>query len=160
MVDVVDRETRSRMMAGIQGKHTRPEVFVRRGLHAMGYRYRLHVRGLPGRPDLVFPSRRCVIFVNGCFWHGHSCPLFKWPSTRRDWWRAKITATRRRDRLARRRLQQEGWRVLTIWECALKGSRRQDPDKLLAEAALWLDGDCPLHEIGGAGGRAGLRKKK
>ena len=150
MADVVDAATRSRMMAGIRGRDTRPELVIRRGLHARGYRYRLHSRRLPGRPDLAFASRKAVIFVQGCFWHGHGCPLFKWPATRAEWWRAKIEATRERDRTARDRLAAMGWRQLRVWECALKGPRRRDPDAVLDEVAAWLDGDEPERDTRGA----------
>ena len=160
MADIVDRETRSRMMSGIQGKNTRPEMLVRQGLHARGYRYRLHGKALAGRPDLVFRSRRAVIFVNGCFWHGHHCHLFKWPSTRQEWWREKINGTRRRDRIARATLNEQSWRVLTVWECALKGRYRLQPDEVIELAARWLDSDDPLHEIRGTGRAGSVRKKK
>ncbi|MGI9516567.1 MAG: very short patch repair endonuclease [Pirellulaceae bacterium] len=149
MVDVVSQETRSRMMAGITGKDTRPEVQIRQGLHARGFRFRLHQKGLPGRPDLVFASRQSVIFVNGCFWHGHRCHLFKWPSTRREWWRDKINGTRRRDRSAIKELTEDGWRVLTIWECALKGKTRKPYESVIDQAARWLDGRKQVHEITG-----------
>ncbi len=149
MTDVVDALTRSRMMAGITGKDTRPEMLVRRALHAAGYRYRLHDRELPGRPDLVFVSRRAVIFVNGCFWHGHRCRLFKWPSTRKAWWREKINTTRRRDRRAIRKLTRDGWRVLTIWECALKGRERRPLHHVVLQTSRWLEGKKPVHEIRG-----------
>ena len=155
MVDVVSQETRSRMMAGITGKDTRPEVLIRQGLHARGFRFRLHQQDLPGKPDLVFASRRSVIFVNGCFWHGHGCHLFKWPSTRREWWRDKINGTRRRDRRAIRELTADDWRVLTIWECALKGKTRRPHETVINQVARWLDGKKPVHEITGRQLRAG-----
>jgi DNA mismatch endonuclease (patch repair protein) len=149
MADIVDAFTRSRMMAGITGKNTRPELQVRRALHAAGYRYRLHDRGLPGRPDLVFATRRAVMFINGCFWHGHDCELFRWPGTRQSWWREKIKATRRRDRRAVRTLLADDWRVLTIWECALKGRQRRPADQVLRQIVRWLEGRKPCHEIRG-----------
>lgn len=149
MPDVVDAPTRSRMMSGIRGRDTKPELLIRRGLHARGYRYRLHARTLPGRPDLAFPSRKAAIFIHGCFWHGHGCPLFKWPSTRAEWWRAKIEGNRARDRAVRAELADMGWRQLRVWECALKGRQRRDPDALLGLVAEWLDGCDPDHELGG-----------
>ena len=97
MTDVVDRETRSRMMAGIRGKDTKPELTIRKAIHARGFRYRIHDRRLPGKPDMVFPRYRAVILVNGCFWHGHNCHLFKWPSTRVDFWKTKIERNREKD---------------------------------------------------------------
>ena len=150
MPDVVDAPTRSRMMSGIRGRDTKPEMLIRRGLHARGYRYRLHARTLPGRPDLAFPSRKAAIFIHGCFWHGHGCPLFKWPSTRAEWWRAKIEGNRARDRAVRAELAGMGWRQLRVWECALKGRQRRDPDALLGLIAEWLDGCDPDRELGGA----------
>lgn len=150
MPDVVDAPTRSRMMSGIRRRDTKPELLIRKGLHARGYRYRLHPRTLPGKPDLAFPSRKAAIFIHGCFWHGHGCPLFKWPSTRAEWWRAKIEGNRARDRAVRAELAGMGWRQLRVWECALKGRQRRDPDALLDLVADWLDGCDPDCETGGA----------
>lgn len=149
MTDVVDRKTRSRMMAGIRGKDTRPEMLIRQGLHQAGFRYRLHNPQLPGRPDLVFSSRRAVILINGCFWHGHRCHMFKWPSTRQQWWRDKINGTRKRDRKATSQLLNDDWRVLTIWECSLKGSTRRPLDQVIAQTIRWLEGKKQVHEISG-----------
>ena len=145
MADVVDAATRSRMMAGIRGKDTRPEMILRRGLHARGFRYRLHDRRLPGSPDLVFPGRRAVIFIHGCFWHGHGCYLFRLPTTRREFWEAKIEGNRARDDAAEATLLANGWRVLTIWECALKGRERLPVDEVLDRAAGWL-ANGPIRE--------------
>ena len=126
------------MMAGIRGKDTRPEMILRRGLHARGFRFRLHDRRLPGSPDLVFPGRRAVIFVHGCFWHGHACPLFRLPATRQAFWRAKIEGNVARDATAEAALRADGWRVLTVWECALKGRGRMPVEAVLECAAGWL----------------------
>src|SRR3546814_19210603 len=93
MADVHDAATRRRNMAAIKGSHTKPELLIRKALHAAGLRYRLHVKDLPGKPDLVFPRPRAVVFVTGCFWHGQDCHRFKWPAPRTDFWRAKITRT-------------------------------------------------------------------
>lgn len=136
------------MMAGIRSANTRPEMLVRRGLHALGYRYRLHVRQLPGKPDLVFPSRRAVIFVHGCFWHGHGCSLFRWPSTRQEFWRSKIGANIARDGMTRERLIGTGWRVLELWECALRGRDRQPVETVLAACAKFIDGSDMQATIG------------
>lgn len=153
MADVVDAATRSRMMAGIRGKDTRPEMILRRGLHARGFRYRLHDRRLSGSPDLVFPGRRAVIFIHGCFWHGHGCHLFRLPATRQEFWRAKIEGNRARDEATEAALLNDGWRVLTIWECALKGRERLPVDEVLDRAANWL-ANGPIKEtiVGGANG--------
>lgn len=138
MSDVVDPKKRSEMMAGIGGKDTKPELIIRKGLHAQGFRYRLHDRKLPGKPDLVFPQYKSVILINGCFWHGHGCHLFKWPSTRKGFWRDKINGTVDRDRRNKLALETDGWRILTIWECALKGKTRLSADDLILSAARWI----------------------
>lgn len=147
--DVVDALTRSRMMSGIRGRDTKPEMVIRKGIHARGYRYRLHDRSLPGTPDLVFPSRKAAIFVHGCFWHGHGCSLFKWPSSRAEWWRAKIEGNRARDETVRAEIASMGWRQFRVWECALKGRQRRDTGELLDLVAGWLEGCDPDQEAGG-----------
>ena len=137
--DIVDAATRSRMMAGIRSTNTKPEMTVRHGLHHRGFRYRLHDRRLPGRPDLVLPRHRAAVFVHGCFWHGHDCPLFRWPRTREDFWRSKITGNQQRDRKNIAALKEANWRVLTIWECALRGTSEPAREALLDGAALWIE---------------------
>jgi DNA mismatch endonuclease (patch repair protein) len=111
-------------MAAVKSKDTGPELIVRRLIHKLGYRYRLHVRELPGTPDLVFPSRRKIILVSGCFWHGHSCGRCRLPSSRRAYWVAKIDRNKRRDRMTAVALRQLGWQVWTIWECQLRNVKR------------------------------------
>lgn len=138
-------------MSGIRGDNTKPELIIRRLLHHEGFRYRLHVRSLPAKPDIVFPRYRAVIQINGCFWHGHNCHLFKWPSTRPAFWKKKITGNRDRDKRNRRALKRLGWRVLTIWECALKGKRRLPPQLLTKQIANWLTIDQGSAEIRGSG---------
>ncbi|NWL34092.1 very short patch repair endonuclease [Paenarthrobacter nitroguajacolicus] len=123
--DLLTREQRSRNMSKIRGKNTKPELLVRRLLHAKGYRYRLHGKAgtaqLPGHPDLVFAGRRKVIFVNGCFWHFHECKAGQHaPAANAEFWEAKRTRTRERDALQREQLEAAGWKVLTVWECQLK----------------------------------------
>jgi len=149
MVDVVDRLTRSRMMAGIRGKDTRPELLIRKALFRQGFRYRLHDRRLPGHPDLVFPRYGAVIFVHGCFWHRHRCHLFKWPKTRRQFWKKKLNGNVRTDRRNYARLEEQGWRILTIWECALKGRTRRSPEKIMAQVSRWLERGSRNLEIAG-----------
>lgn len=118
MPDVMTPEQRSRCMASIRSKNTRPELTVRSLVHRMGYRFRLHRRELPGKPDLVFVSRRSVIFVHGCFWHQHAgCRLASKPATRAEFWKGKFEANLSRDSRVRRKLIAMGWRVLVIWEC-------------------------------------------
>jgi DNA mismatch endonuclease (patch repair protein) len=108
-------------MSRIKGKNTKPEILVRKFLFANGFRYRLHVKNLPGKPDIVLPKYKTVIFVNGCFWHGHKgCRYFLLPKTRTEWWLQKISDTQSRDKLAKQELENLGWKVIVIWECELK----------------------------------------
>ena len=149
VADVVPRQKRSQMMAGIKGKNTLPELALRRGLHARGFRFRLHRRDIPGVPDLVFPSRQAVLFAHGCFWHHHSCHLFKWPSTRREFWRDKIGRNVTRDESVAKDLSSQGWRVGVVWECALKGRTRRSLEEVLNECVDWLKSDRNTMEITG-----------
>ena len=119
MADIVDKATRSRMMSAIKGKNTKPELLVRKALHANGFRFRLHDKKLPGKPDIVLPKYKTVIFVHGCFWHGHECKNFRWPKTRKSWWRKKIEGNRSRDRRQNKQLTKSGWTCVTIWECKI-----------------------------------------
>ena len=119
-MDRVTREQRSKMMAAVRSKDTKPERFIRRELHAQGYRFRLHRRDLPGKPDIVFPSRQSAIFVNGCFWHGHDCPAGALPATRLEFWESKIGQNKDRDAKNRSKLEAAGWNVLVVWECDLR----------------------------------------
>lgn len=119
MADTLTPEGRSARMALIRAKDTKPEMAVRRLIHGMGYRYRLHRRDLPGRPDMVFPGRRKVIFVHGCFWHRHDCRFGRLPKSRLDFWEPKLEANRRRDGDAQARLSAMGWQYLVVWECQI-----------------------------------------
>ena len=148
MADVVDPATRSRMMSGIRGKNTRPELLIRKALHARGFRYRLHC-DLPGKPDICLPRYRAVIFVHGCFWHGHDCHLFKWPKTRPEFWREKIGRNRRVDMVAEQALAEVGWRQAVIWECAIKGRTRLSLEDVISTSADWLVSGEPRLEIRG-----------
>lgn len=149
MPDVVAPHVRSRMMAGIRGRDTKPELILRSGLHRAGFRYRIHVRDIPGRPDLVFPKYKAVVFAHGCFWHGHDCALFKWPSTRQDFWRKKITGNIARDAKIKEQLLAKGWRVLVVWECALKGTSRLPIGLVIERIAKWLRSDWQDSEVRG-----------
>lgn len=149
MADIVSPEKRSLMMAGIKGKNTKPELAMRSGLHALGFRYRIHVKNLPGKPDLVFPKYKAVLFVHGCFWHGHDCHLFKWPSSRVDFWTAKINRNKEIDQISIERLQNAGWRVGTVWECALKGKTRRALVDVIEECGQWLLSNSNTLEIKG-----------
>ena len=120
MVDVHNITTRSYNMSRIKGKNTKPEMLVRKFLFANGFRYRLNVKSLPGKPDIVLPKYKTVIFVNGCFWHGHKgCKYFVVPKTRTEWWLNKIRETQKRDREKEIQLNVLGWKVVTVWECDL-----------------------------------------
>lgn len=120
MVDIVDTETRSRIMRNIRGKDTKPELLLRRALHARGFRYRLHCKGLPGRPDLLFHKYRAAIFVHGCFWHRHpGCSRATTPATRADFWQNKFAENTARDQRNIEQLRSASWRVLVVWECEL-----------------------------------------
>lgn len=124
MADIVDRKTRSRMMAGIRGKNTKPEMAVRRHLHRAGLRYRLHRRDLPGTPDLVLPKHEAVVFVHGCYWHQHpGCRFAVMPKSNTEFWREKLEGNRRRDLRHQRELRELGYRVFVIWECQLSERR-------------------------------------
>jgi DNA mismatch endonuclease (patch repair protein) len=149
MADIVSPEKRSLMMSGIGPKNTRPEMIVRKGLHSKGFRYRLHVKSLPGKPDVVLPKYHAVIFVNGCFWHGHDCHLFKWPSTREEFWRDKINRNHQIDVQARAALFAAEWRVGVVWECAVKGTTRLPVDELIGQLYDWLRSTSTFKEIRG-----------
>ena len=138
MTDVVTKAMRSRMMSGIRSKDTKPELMIRHGLHSRGLRYRLHSKRIPGKPDLVFPKYRAVIMVHGCFWHGHDCQLFRYPSSRTDFWYKKIERNRERDREILALLASSNWRVLTIWECSLKGTAKLPIDVIIDDTINWL----------------------
>ena len=149
MADVVSKETRSRMMSGIKGADTKPEIAIRRGLHKRGFRFRLHCQTLPGRPDLVLPKYSAVIFADGCFWHRHDCHLFKWPKSREEFWREKINRNAVRDARNQKLLAEQGWRVARVWECAVKGKHKRSLDYILDECAAWLRGNKTTLEIRG-----------
>lgn len=149
MTDIVTSEVRSRMMSGIGGKNTKPEILVRKGLHAVGFRFRLHASGLPGKPDLLLPRYRAAIFIHGCFWHGHDCHLFRLPGTRPDFWLAKISENSRRDSVVVSRLLGDGWRVGTVWECALRGKTALPFGEVIDSCACWLRSDVPTLELKG-----------
>ena len=124
-MDNLSRVERSEIMSRVRSKDTRPELLVRKLVHALGYRYRLHARDLPGQPDLVFRRTRKVIFVHGCFWHRHKgCPLARLPKSRLDFWIPKLEGNRQRDQRNRGALLKDGWKVLTVWECETKDDRR------------------------------------
>jgi DNA mismatch endonuclease (patch repair protein) len=148
MTDIVDSATRSRMMSGIRGRNTRPEILVRGMLHRQGFRFRLHVRELPGKPDIVLPRYHAAIFVHGCFWHGHDCPLFRIPKTREDFWRGKIGCNQVNDHKARNALLMAGWRVGIVWECAIRGTGK-DIQSVAHRLGEWLRSEEKEAEVRG-----------
>lgn len=126
MADVHNKKTRSYNMSQIKASNTKPELLVRKFLHAQGYRYKLHDKTLPGKPDIVLPKYKTVIFVHGCFWHGHvNCKYFKIPKTRTQWWLDKINTNKVNDAKAVKALKKEGWKVITVWECSLKPNKAE-----------------------------------
>ena len=134
MVDVHDKITRSYNMSQIKGKDTKPEMLVRKFLFSKGFRYRLNVSDLPGKPDIVLPKYKSIIFINGCFWHGHeNCRYFVIPKTRAEWWMSKINGTKLRDRKTADSLTLLGWRVFVIWTCELKNNELQRLRELVVE---------------------------
>ena len=149
MADVHTPDVRSKNMAAIRNRDTKPEVFVRKALFAQGFRYRKNVKTLPGKPDIVLPKYKAVILIHGCFWHGHSCYLFKVPKTRTDFWLNKIEENRTRDLRNTRELEAQGWRVLVIWECALKGKHKLSEHELLKKTENWIRFQGEKAEIAG-----------
>ena len=149
MPDIVDPKTRSRIMSGIRGRDTRLELLIRRALHAKGFRYRLHAKNIPGRPDIVFPKFRSVVFVHGCFWHGHDCPLFHLPGTRTEFWKAKIERNRKRDDEVAIMLAESDWRHLVVWECAVRGRGKLPLEAVVGQIADWIQGSGGPIEIRG-----------
>jgi DNA mismatch endonuclease, patch repair protein len=133
LADIVSTEVRRRMMSGIRGKNTKPELVLRKLLHSQGFRFILHAK-LAGRPDLVLPKWNAVIFVHGCFWHRHECRIFKWPSTRPAFWREKLNGNAKRDKENVARLLGAGWRVGIVWECSLRNA----PLKSSLKVAKWI----------------------
>ena len=151
MTDVLTPGQRRFNMSRIKGKDTKPEMLIRRGLHALGLRYRLHDRSLPGRPDLVFPKHHTAVFIHGCFWHAHGCALSKLPGTRPDFWRRKLSANVARDKTAVEALQSAGWSVLVIWDCSLRGPTRLAIDDVIDRSNRFIRSSRnALHDIAGA----------
>jgi DNA mismatch endonuclease (patch repair protein) len=145
---MVDKK-RSQMMASVRTSGTKPELLVREALLAAGYRYRLGEnyrtsgRKLPGKPDIVLPGRKAVIFVHGCFWHRHDCHFFVWPKTRVEFWEHKLNANHARDIEQQRELIEQGWRVGVVWECALRGREQVSQEQLILHLTRWIEGNTP-----------------
>lgn len=136
-------------MAGIKGRNTKPELKIRQALHKAGFRYRLHDKELPGKPDMVFPRYNAVLFINGCFWHQHDCHLFRWPQTRREFWEKKISGNVTNDSKKLHMLRESGQRVGIVWECALKGKTRIPEEVAVQKLTEWLKSDHKRVEIQG-----------
>lgn len=147
MIDIVDSATRSRMMAGIRSQNTKPELIIRSLLHRKGFRFRLHVKELPGKPDIVLPKYHAVIFIHGCFWHGHeNCRLFKLPGTRPEFWQEKIFRNQSNDTRAVNLLRDLNWRVCIIWECKIRASKK-DLTHMADSISDFLMGTDPFLEL-------------
>lgn len=137
-------------MAGIQSKNTKPETIIRKGLHAKGFRYSLHPKSLPGKPDIVMPKWRVVIFIHGCFWHRHGCYLSKMPKSNTAFWDTKLAANRCRDESVKQKLSEAGWRTATVWECATRGkTATKNLPHMLDRLAIWIrsPAESPTLEI-------------
>lgn len=148
-MDTVDKATRSRIMARVGQRDTGPEMRLRLALHRMGFRYRLHDKRLPGSPDIVFPKFGAVVFVHGCFWHLHGCRYSTKPGTRKKFWQDKFKANVKRDKRKSEELMADGWRVLVVWECALKSRDEAVIEQVVSAVSEWLTSDEIYGEIGG-----------
>ncbi len=148
-MDIVSKETRSRIMARVGQKDTGPEILLRSALHRTGLRYRLHDRTLPGSPDLVFPRFRSAVFIHGCYWHSHGCHRSTVPKSRREFWEEKFRANRRRDARDAALLRERGWRVMIVWECALIGKHASEPKNVAERVRVWLAGVEERGEVSG-----------
>jgi DNA mismatch endonuclease (patch repair protein) len=159
-MDTVDRATRSRIMSRVGRKNTGAELLLRTALHRSGLRYRLHDKTLPGSPDLVFPRFHAVIFVHGCYWHSHGCYRTTIPKSRRTFWLAKFDANRLRDSRNIERLIDMGWRIMTVWECAIRGKTATPPKNIAKLVGVWLVGKETWGEIPGRRTRLGPTRKR
>jgi DNA mismatch endonuclease (patch repair protein) len=137
MNDKVDKVTRSKIMSRVRGKNTKPELALRQALFSVGYRYRLHAKHLPGKPDLIFPFYKVALFVNGCFWHWHGCKYSRFPTSNLEYWKKKITGNQERDKVNYEKLLSTGWRVLIVWECSLK---KDEIEKTVNSVDRWIKG--------------------
>lgn len=138
MVDVVSKATRSRMMAEVRSRNTKPERLIRGLLHKMGYRFSLHSSVVPGHPDIALTKYRAAIHIHGCFWHGHDCGLYRLPNTRPAFWRNKALVNRRRDKAVLKETLECEWRHLTVWECSFRGPNQIGIDKVIEKIDRWL----------------------
>jgi DNA mismatch endonuclease, patch repair protein len=135
-------------MAAVRARDTKPELMIRKALHAGGLRHRLNVCDLPGKPDIVLPRHRAAVQVHGCFWHRHECDLFRWPESRIEFWREKLNANATRDKKAADALEKAGWRQAVIWECALRGRKKRDFQETMQRLIAWIRSDVQAITIG------------
>lgn len=152
-MDIISPERRSALMSRIRSEDTSIEVTVRKGLHRLGLRYRLGDGGLPGRPDIVLPKHRTVVFVHGCFWHGHDCPLYRLPKTRTAFWQAKVDANRERDARKAAELRADGWNVETVWECQIRNREPESVDAMVQSLERRIRKGRPRAAVAEAGHR-------
>ena len=145
-MDTVDKATRSKIMSSVGQKNTGPEIKLRKNLHRLGIRYRLNDRKMPGSPDIVFPRYHTVLFVHGCFWHRHGCNASTMPVTNKEYWTTKFTENIERDKRNTGILIENGWRVIVVWECVLKG-KKSNPESVAIEICDWLKTDDSYHEF-------------
>ena len=138
---------RQHNLSSVRSRNTKPELFIRSGLHALGFRFRLHCTSILGRPDLVFKSRKVAIFVHGCFWHCHQCHDFRWPKNRSEWWKKKLLGNRKRDQRVQSVLNEQGWRFSVVWECAVKHGESEEIFNLLQSWLLHGKGNLEI-ELG------------
>lgn len=144
MMDTVDKKTRSKIMASVKQRDTGPEMLLRKELHRLGFRYRLHDRKLPGSPDIVLKKHRAVIFVHGCFWHRHGCKLSTSPSTQKEFWQNKFEQNAKRDKKKYEELLKMGWRILVVWQCAIKATTIESISKVITG---WLNSNRKYREL-------------
>ncbi len=152
MADIFNAQKRREIMASVSAKNTAPEMFLRKCLHQRGFRYRLHDKRLPGTPDLVFRRFNAVVFINGCFWHGHDCPLFRIPSSNREFWQKKFDTNRTRDAQNKQLLMDKNWRMLIVWECSMRGRGKLAVDELVSRVENWLQSENNYMEVRGSAG--------
>jgi len=146
--DSISPGARSANMAAIRSTNTTPELLLRKALFKLGYRYRIALKRLPGGPDIVLPKHRAVIFVHGCFWHGHTCPKYRLPKSQTSYWAEKVFRNRNRDHDVQENLLDAGWRVAIVWECAIKGPKREQRlEATISALSGWLVGVEPELEL-------------
>ena len=140
MADILTKKERSAMMSKIRSTNTKPEVLIRKNLHGLGFRYRKNQKTIEGHPDIVLKKYNALIFIHGCFWHGHDCPLYRLPKTNRKFWKKKIDVNRKRDEVVITKLADSEWRTMIVWECAIRGKKEKEVLREISKIAKWI---CP-----------------